>query len=384
MDSQKIKLDFPFFKEHSNAVYLDSAATSQKPQCIIDFLKTFYSTQNANAGRGAYSLSTKLLKQIEQSRGVVREFLSAELDSEIFFNSGSTLAQAQIANCLLTYLKDGDEILYSSLDHRSFVDPWFDLQRKLKHFGININLVPYQIRPTGDADINDIKNKVTEKTKLINITHVHNVFGTDADVHLLKNLRESGVFINVDAAQSVGHTKVNVLELGADFLSFSGHKMFSSFGVGVLYINKNVQEIVSKENLPQEKGTKDYPGILSLAMAINYFQDIGLSNVHAHLVDLTQYALASLRELPGLSFTKGVGFCPCNDGYGIVSFNIEGFDPLDIAFYLSQNDIWVRAGDHCTAKSDNQVNAVRCSMHIYTTREDIDGLVCALKSLLQV
>ncbi len=374
------KQDFPFFVENKHAVYLDSSATTQKPQPVIDTLASFYTTKNVNAGRGTYSLSTKLVQDIEQVRSQVQKFIHADTPSEILFTSGATDAQEKIAQSFVRYLQDGDEILYSPLDHQSFVLPWINLQKQLKFFGVHLKLIPYTIKQTGNADIEDIMSKVTSRTKLINITHIHNVFGTDTDIHKIKEVRKQGIIVNVDVAQSIGHTNVDVEQMGADILSFSGHKMFASLGTGVLYIRSTLQ-VKLREFLPKELGTRDYAGILSLGEAITYIENVGTHAIHKHLVDLTQYAIHSLRTIPGVQFTKGLAHCPCIDGYGIVSFNIDGFDPMDIAFYLAEHGIMVRAGDHCSMTPGDEVNAVRVSMHLYTSHEDIDILIEKLKQL---
>jgi cysteine desulfurase/selenocysteine lyase len=369
-----IKNDFPFLTKHSDAIYLDSSSTSQKPKSVIDTLHYFYNSRNANAGRGTYPLSTTLTRQIENIRTQVQQFIHAESAHEIIFTNGATDAQGKIAQSFLTYLKDKDEILYSTLDHRSFVLPWIRVQKQLAQFGKHVKLIPYSIKQTGDANIDDLLSKISSRTKLINITHIHNVFGSDSDIYRLKKVREQGVIINVDGAQSVGHSIVDVKKIGADVLSFSGHKMFASLGTGVLYIEDALQNKLG-EFTPQELGTKDYAGILTLGEAITYIENIGINNIHKHLVELTQYAIQLLKRIPGIQFTKGIAHSPRIDGYGIVSFNIDGFNPMDIAFFLADQKIMVRAGDHCSLTPGDEVNAVRVSMHIYNSKNDIDVLV---------
>jgi len=375
------KKDFPFFAKHPSKIYLDSSATTQKPQCVIDSLMSFYVTKNVNAGRGAYPLSTKLVQDIETVRAQVQKFICASTSSEILFTSGATDAQEKIAQSFLSFLQDGDEILYSQLDHRSFVLPWVNTQRQLSQFGVHIKLIPYAIKQTGDADIDDILSKITEKTKLINITHIHNIFGTDTDIHRLKEVRQRGIIVNVDATQSVGHTYVDVQEIGADIFSFSGHKMFAPFGSGVLYIRDELQ-IKLGEYVPKELGTKDYAGILALGEAVRYIEHIGLDSIHHNLIDLTQYAIHAFRTIPGIQFTKGLAHCACIDGYGIISFNIDGFESTDIAFYLAQHGIMVRAGGHCTMALGDENDAVRVSVHVYNSRKDIDECVTKIKKLV--
>jgi len=385
-----IKKQFPFFTQHPRAVYLDSASTTQKPLSVFDAVETFYRTENANAGRGNYLLSTSLTKRIETVREETARFLHAD-KSEISFTAGATDSQNRLVRSLSTVLKEGDQILYSPYDHASFVEPWLLLQKQLQHFGINITLVPYQIKKTGEADIQDIFSKVAVKTRLINITHVHNIFGCDSDIFELKKLREQGVLINVDASQSVGHMLVDVEHLGADFLSFSGHKMFALYGVGVLYARKEKQALLSQSFVGGgvkggvgffEAGTLDYAAIIGLGKAIEYIEGVGIEQIHRYLAGLTQYALSQLKKVKGIEFAHGPYYWRCADGFGIISFRLDDIDPRDVAFYLGQQGIMVRAGDHCNVTSDTITNTVRVSMHIYNTQEDVDQLVAALNALV--
>lgn len=386
-----IQNQFPFFIHNPQAVYLDSAATTQKPISVLEAVETFYRTENANAGRGNYLFSTSLAKKIQDVREQTARFLNAE-KSEISFTGGATDSQNRLACSLSTVLKDGDQILYSPYDHASFVEPWLLLQKQLQYFGITITLVPYQVKNTGGADIEDIFSKINSKTKLINITHVHNIFGSDSDIYELKPLREKGILINVDAAQSVGHIPVDVEYLGADFVSFSGHKMFAPYGVGVLYARKEKQRLLNTSFVGGgmkagqgffEAGTLDYAAIIGLGKAIEYVESIGLENIHQHLVEITQYALSKLKKIAGIEFVNGPYYWRCADGFGIISFRLENIDPVDVAFYLSQQGIMVRAGDHCNITSNAITNTVRISMHIYNSLEDIDRLVAAIQGLVE-
>jgi cysteine desulfurase/selenocysteine lyase len=378
------KKDFPFFSINKDVVYLDSSATTQKPQFIIDLLHDFYLKRNANAGRGSYPLSTELQRDVELVRNRVGDFIKAKSLNEIFFSSGASDAQQKIALSFLSYLKSGDEVLYSPLDHRSFVSPWVNIERQLAKFNIKIKLIPYKINQIGCADIDDILTKITDKTRVINITHIHNIFGSDVDIHKLKNIKKQyqKIIVNVDASQSIGHADIDVVNMGADILSFSGHKMFSTFGTGVLYCSKNAQYIIDTNHI-LESGTKDYAGILSLGEAVSYINSIGIEEIHKYLADITQYAIRSLKNIPGIFFTRGIAWCPGNDGYGILSFNIEGVDPADIAFYLARKNIMVRAGYHCSMSEDDDTRAVRISMHIYNSKQDVDLLANNLGELIK-
>lgn len=245
IDPIKIRERFPFFKNNPEVMYFDSAATSQKPDVVIQELNNFYTKFNSNSDRGSYKLSSYLSKQVEDVRSKIANFIGSD-ENEIIFTSGASEGFNKIIQALcFGYLKDGDEILYSPYDHKSFILPWFGMQKILKKFGVSIKLIPYDVRMTGGADIEDIFSKVSSRTKVISITHIHNIFGSDADIHKLKELREKEILIFADVTQSVGHIDVNVNNLGVDILAFSGHKMFASQGVGVLYVNKNLHDNVA-------------------------------------------------------------------------------------------------------------------------------------------
>lgn len=374
------KNNFPFFAEHPEIVYFDNAATTQKPQCVLDTIMSFYRAQNVNAGRGAYKLSTTVEKKIEEVRKNVTTFIGADKQHETFFTTGATGSQQQIAQACLDIFQNGDEILYSPYDHQGFVQPWIRVQKQLAQLGKHIRLIPYNIQDTGEPDIKDILEKVNTKTRLINITHIHNIFGNVAAIDALAPAREKGVIVNVDAAQSVGHISVKVNKLGADILTFSGHKMFAPLGTGVLYVRQSLQE---KYNLPiwSEEGTRDYAAILGLGTAISYIQNIGIESIHLHLSQLTNYAITHLRQIPSVKFCKGVAHGSNIDGYGIVSFKIHGLTSIDVSFILEQHGILVRAGDHCTMTPSDETDTVRVSMHIYNTKQEIDGLIEKLQKI---
>ncbi len=398
-----IKTHFPFFANNPDIVYLDSGASSQKPQVVLNTIQTFYEKENANAGRSAYPLSSKLSQRVEEVRLQTASFIGAEHPEEVIFTSGATDAIFKAINMLaLQTLKDGDEVLYSPYDHKSFTLPWFQMQAQLTKFGIRINLIPYAIRKTGGADIADIRSKITAKTKVICITHIHNIFGADSDIEELHDLRNKGVTIMVDGTQSVGHIPVNVQKLGADIFVFSGHKMFAAQGIGVLYIRKILQKNlvplsigggkgaevhngkvqISEFYLALEAGTLNYAGILSMGAAITFIESVGVTNIHLHLSAITQYALKELKKNPHIQFTKGPNYWTCADGFGIISFTHDSLSSQEVGYILSEHGICVRAGDHCSTTRDDVSNSIRISMHIYNTTEDIDKLIKVLSLIL--
>ncbi len=383
---------------------MDSAATTQKPQLVLDALTDFYTRYNTNAGRSSYPIANKLTKEVEEVREKVRKFINAKEKDEIIFTSGSTDGFNKVAYTLgLHYLKDGDEVLYCPQDHKSFVLPWFNVQKLLKKIGITINLVPFKVNKMGSIDRDDLFSKVTNKTKIINTTHIHNIYGADSDINKIRDwLGDKDILINVDATQSVGHRLVDVQQLGADTLSFSGHKMFAIQGVGATFITKKIHEFmepvfvgggngvklhdgeVKVTNFSQayESGTQNYAGILTLGKAIEFIEQIGIENIYIHLSELTQYLLKELRELKKIVFVYGPNFWSCADGAGILSFKVDGLSASEVGFILAENGILVRTGDHCISSRDEFDDTVRVSMHVYNTTEDVDKLIIILKKML--
>ena len=399
-----IKSQFPFFTNHPDVVYLDSAATTQKPSIVIDALTDFYTNDNANAGRSSYSLASKLATQIEHIRADVQRFIGAYDAQEILFTAGATDSLNKVAYSLgMNYLQDNDEILYCPYDHKSFVLPWLNVQKLLKDKGIHIRMVPFEMTKMGSIDREDLFSKITAKTKVINATHVHNIYGADSDIdQIKKHIGDKDIIINVDASQSVGHIPVNVQELGADTLSFSGHKMFAGQGIGVLYINQRLQQFIPPvfvgggngttlkgddieiNNFTQayEAGTQNYAGIITLGKAIEFIEKVGIEKIHTHLAELTQYLLNQLRQIKGIEFAYGPYYWSCSDGMGIVSFKIDKISPEELGFILAEKGILVRTGDHCISTHDEFNDTIRVSMHIYNTKEDIDKLQDVLEKIV--
>ncbi|MCX8009458.1 MAG: aminotransferase class V-fold PLP-dependent enzyme, partial [Patescibacteria group bacterium] len=290
LNPTKIKDQFPFFHTHPDVVYLDSASTTQKPKSVIDTLVSFYTQENANAGRASYTLARKLSEKIEIIRTIVQQFLNAKHPSEIIFTFGATDGFNKIIHSIgLHYLRDGDEIIYCPHDHQSFILPWFNIQKILKETGKTIHLVPIRTKNTGSIDQKDLLSKITNRTRVINLTHIHNVYGTDNDIAAIKNsLSRPDIIVNVDATQSVGHIPVDVQSFGCDILSFSGHKMFAAQGCGVTYIASWLHDKIPPVILggggglslnndsikitdytkAWESGTQNYAAILTLNPAI--------------------------------------------------------------------------------------------------------------------
>ncbi|MBT9164901.1 MAG: putative cysteine desulfurase [candidate division WS2 bacterium] len=398
-----VKNQFPFFTNNPGITYMDSAATTQKPRIVLDKLVDFYTTHNANAGRSSYPIANQLTNEVEEVREKVGKFINASKKEEIIFTSGATDGFNKIAYTLgIHYLKDGDEVLYCPQDHKSFVLPWFKVQRLVENMGVAIRLVPFRVNKMGSIDRDDLFSKVTDKTKIINATHIHNIYGADSDINKIRDwLGDKDVIINVDAAQSVGHRLVDVQQLGADILSFSGHKMFAIQGVGATFITKKLHQFmepifvggsngvklhdseVEVTNFSQayESGTQNYAGILTLGKAIEFIEQLGIENIYIHLSELTQYLLQKLRQLPKIEFVYGPNFWSCADGAGILSFKVGGLSASEAGFMLAENGILVRTGDHCISSRDEFTNTIRISMHVYNTTDDIDFLIKILKTI---
>lgn len=400
-----IKNQFPFFTNNPDVIYMDSATTTQKPRLVLDTLTDFYTKNNANTGRSSYPIANKLTKEVEEVREKVRKFINAKEKDEIIFTYGSTDGFNKVAHTLgLHYLKDGDEVLYCPQDHKSFILPWFNVQKLLKKMGVTIHLISLKINKMGSIDRDDLFSKVTNKTKIINATHIHNIYGADSDINKIRDwLGDKDILINVDATQSVGHRLVDVQQLGADILSFSGHKMFATQGVGTTFITKKLHKFmepvfvgggnevklldnkVEVTNFSQayEAGTQNYAGILTLGKAIEFIDQIGIENIYTHLSELTQYLLKELRQLPKIEFAYGPNFWSCADGAGILSFKVDGLSASEVGFILAENGILVRTGDHCISTHDEFGDTIRISMHVYNTMDDIDLLIKVLDKLLK-
>lgn len=397
-----IKNQFPFFKENPSLIYLDSTTTTQKPQCVINSLVEFYSKNNSSIGRSSYPLADRLAKNIDLVRKQVQKFINAKSEEEIIFTSGATDAFNKTIYALaINYLKDGDEILYCPNDHISFVSPWFRAQKLLRMTGRNVELIPFKVNEMGSINKGDLFSKITSQTKVVNITHVHNVYGSDNNIDLISDyIRSQGkdIIINLDAAQSIGHIKVDIKELGVDILSFSGHKMFTSQGIGATYLNKKLHNIMApffRSGLEREKktelggsflkeyesGTQNYGGIISLGEAIKFIDNVGIKNIHIHLSELTQYLLEGLKKMNDIEFAYGPYYWNCKDGLGILSFKLKKISPAEVGFILSENNILVRTGNHCMGKSDKFNETIRVSMHIYNTIDDINALIRVIKKI---
>lgn len=400
IDAKEVKQRFPFFASNPDTVYLDNASTSQKPETVIKTINDFYSQSCSNAGRANYSLSSQAAKSIEQAREATAKFLNTSTRN-IAFTSGATESLNLIAlSWGLNNLADGDEVMVCLQDHKSAVFPWLNLKELLAKSNINIEIVPFKIHDVGDYDLKTVKEGLSEKTRLISMTHVHHLYGMDMEVDDIRKIVGPDVLISLDACQSAGHIPVDLEKLPVDFLSLSGHKMFAGNGVGVLFardsrindlrpVKVGGNSITITEAGPSmanlfEAGTLNIPAILSMKTAIEFINEIGIDNIAKHISILTRYTYEGLKAIPGIEFGPGPGRCDCPGGYGIIPFRLQDIEANDLGFMLGDEDILVRTGDHCKGEKSktSEEELVRVSMQLYNSKEDIDLLIESIEEAI--
>ena len=402
-DIQKIREDFPILAREVYGrplVYLDNAATTQKPLCVLDAMRDEYLNVNANVHRGVHYLSQQATDLHEAARETVRAFINAQKTEEIVFTRGTTEAINLVASSFCeSQMQPGDEVLVTEMEHHSNIVSW-QLQA-MKH-GIKVKHLP--ITDDGRLESCDsVATFLTEETRLVSIAHVSNVLGTVNPVKdIIRMAHERGIPVLVDAAQSAPHMKIDVQALDCDFLAFSGHKMYGPTGIGVLYgkeawleklppyqgggemIDKVTWERTTFERLPFkfEAGTPDYVATHGLATAIKYMEGIGLDDIEAHEKALTQYALEQLQTVEGL-----VVYGPKEHRDAVVSFNVGTIHHLDIGTLLDRLGIAVRTGHHCAQPLMDRLDisgTVRASFALYNTREEVDALVAGVRRVSQM
>ena len=388
------KKGFPIFKNRDIS-YLDSGATSQKPQYVINAVEEFYKKFNANPHRGAYSLSLEATEQYENTREKIAKFINARNKEEIIFSKNASESLNLIAYSYgLSNLKQNDEVVLSIMEHHSNLVPWQFVTKQtnsiLKYMYINNEF---------ELSKEEIESKITDKTKVVGITHISNVLGTINNVkEIIKYAHKKGAIVIVDASQSIPHTKVDVQDLDADFLVFSGHKMFAPLGIGVLYgkkelLNKmppflmggDMIEYVYEQKttyapLPNkfEAGTQNVEGVVGLGAAIDYIESIGYETINKVEQEVTEYAV---NELYKLNFIEMYVTPNKQNRSSVVSFNVKGVHPHDVASILDVNGVCIRSGNHCAQpllRYMGMDSTCRASFSIYNTKEDVDKLVDAL------
>ncbi len=389
--AKQLKKDFPIFKNHKNLVYLDNAATTQKPKQVIEKIKDFYENSNANIHRGVYDLSETSTELYENARRIVAKFINAN-EKEIIFTKGTTdsiNSLSRVVDSLIS--KEKNEIVLTEFEHHSNLIPWQQLAKRN-----NLKLKFIKINDEFELDLKDAKEKITDKTAIVSISQVSNALGSINPVEeIIKIAKQKKAIIVMDAAQSAPHIKLDVRKLNCDFLAFSGHKMLAPFGIGVLYGKKELLESlppfefgggmikkVSLEesefaNVPEkfEAGTPNVEGAVALAEAIKYLEKIGMNQIESWERELMKYALEKIKD---------VEIYGAKNSSGILSFNIKGIHPHDVASMLNDYKIAVRAGHHCNMPLMKKLGisgTVRASFYFYNTFEDIDKLVDSIKKI---
>ena len=394
MEINNIKKDFPLL-ENENITYLDSGATTQKPIQVIKTVEEFYQKYNANPHRGAYSLSVEATEQYENTRTKIAKFINAKHREEIIFSKNATESLNLIAYSYgLDNLKKDDEVVISIMEHHSNLVPW---QKMTKQTGSKLNYM--YINENYEITDEEIENKITDKTKIVGITHVSNVLGTINNVKkIIKYAHKKGAVVIVDASQSIPHMKIDVQDLDADFLVFSGHKMLAPLGIGVLYgkreiLNKmtpflmggDMIEYVYEQDttfapLPNkfEAGTQNVEGVIGLGAAIDYIENLGYDKIQEIEHEVISYARQELSKLDYLTLYT----TPNEENHSsVISFNIKGVHPHDVASILDSEGVCVRSGNHCAQPLMRFLgidSTCRASFYIYNTKEDVDKLVKAL------
>ena len=389
-----IKKDFPLL-ENENITYLDSGATTQKPIQVIKAVEEFYQKYNANPHRGAYSLSVEATEQYENTRTKIAKFINARHREEIIFSKNATESLNLIAYSYgMDNLKKDDEVVISIMEHHSNLVPW---QYVTKKTGSNLKYM--YINNEYEISKEEIESKITENTKIVGITHVSNVLGTINNVkEIIKYAHKKGAIVIVDASQSIPHMKIDVQDLDADFLVFSGHKMLAPLGIGVLYGKREIlnqmnpfimggdmiEYVYEQETtyapLPNkfEAGTQNVEGVIGLGAAIDYIENLGYENIEQIETKLVKYARAELSKLEFLD----IYMTPNESNHSsVISFNIKGVHPHDVASILDSEGVCVRSGNHCAQPLLRYLgfdSTCRASFYIYNTQEDVDNLVKAI------
>jgi cysteine desulfurase / selenocysteine lyase len=403
-DVNKVKKDFPILSRKvgkNELVYLDSAATSQKPKQVIDAITDYYENHNSNVHRGIYMLSEEATDMYEGAREKIAKFICANSSSEIIFTKGVTESINRIAfSFLAQYVKEGDEIIVVESDHHSNIVPW---QIVAENTGAKLTVIP--VDNNGELDLNVFKTRLTAKVKFIAISHASNVLGTIFPVkEVCKLARKMGIIVSVDGAQGIPHLSVDVNSLGCDFYSFSGHKMLGPMGIGVLWGKKEILEKMlpyeygggmirtvhfdksTWDDIPQrfEAGTPNVEGAVGLAAAVDYLEALGMENIRSYEETLTEYVLAELAKIPDL---KVLGPLDAKKRCGLVAFVISGIHSHDVASVLSDIGISVRSGQHCTMPLHNKLgisSSTRASFYIYNDKKDVDSLVIGIKKAIKL
>lgn len=390
LDTEKIRKEFPILGETvygKPLVYLDNAATTQKPRCVIESINRIYTTINANVHRGVHHLSQECTEEMENARGIVKEFIGAAHNHEIIFTRGTTESINLVASSFGSMLKEGDEVIISTMEHHSNIVPWQILRDRI---GITLRIVP--LKDDCSLDMDAYNGMFNGKTRLVSIAHVSNVLGVTNPIKEIIDIAHAhSVPVLVDGAQSTPHIKVDIQQLDADFFAFSGHKLYAPTGIGVLYgkekwlnemppyhgggeMIKSVRfEKTTYNELPYkfEAGTPDYVGAIALGKAIEWISNIGIEKIAAHERMLTQYAVEQLQKIDGIRIFG-------NPDSAAVSFLVGDIHPADMGAILDRLGIAIRTGHHCAQPLIDHLGipgTVRASFAAYNTKEEVDILI---------
>ena len=397
----KIRNDFPILKSRINnhqLVYFDNAATTQKPQSVIDGISNYYKSYNANIHRGIHSLAEKATEEFEETRALVKEFINASSENEIIFTRGTTEGINLISSSLSKfYFNEGDEIIISEMEHHSNIVPWQMIADENK-----LNLKVINVSENGEIDMDHFNSLISEKTKLVSIVYISNTLGTINPVKkIIEKCKENNILSVVDGAQSSAHKKIDVTDLNCDFYVFSAHKMYGPTGVGVVYGKEEILEKMppymgggemikdvsfsntSYNNLPYkfEAGTPNIGDVIGFKEAIIYIKNIGIDNIETYEISLKKYTEDALKKIDGI---KVVG--TAKDKVGIFSFTTEKVHYYDLGLLLDAKGIALRTGHHCTQPLMDKYSldgTARLSLAIYNSTEEVDYFVESLSNLIK-
>ena len=392
MNIKNIKSEFPIFKQKINGkplVYLDSANSSQKPQTVINSMSNFYETEFSNVGRSVHSLAVKATNRFEDSRDKVKDYLNANVREEIIFTKGATESINLVASSFgEKFIKEGDEILTTELEHHSNYVPWHFLRQKK---GAIIKFAP--VNENGEVEIDEIKKLINLKTKIIAITHISNVTGTIMPIKKIVDLaKEKNIPVLVDGTQGAPHLKIDMQELGCDFYAISCHKMYGPNGLGILYAKKKwldelppyqggggmisevLKEKVTFAETPTkfEAGTMQTAEVVAFSEAIKFIQELGIKNIQNHENEIMEYGIEKLKKNNSVNIIGDP-----KDRGSVICFTMKGIHPHDIATILDEDGVAIRAGHHCCQILHDKLGipaTARASLGVYNSKEDIDKL----------
>jgi cysteine desulfurase/selenocysteine lyase len=391
MSLKEVRNKFPIFKSNKKLVYLDTANSAQKPAAVIDALDDFYRNKYSNIGRGVYSLAGIATDAYEKTRQTIKEFVNGTA-GEIIFTKNATESLNLVASCFAKFLKEGDEILLTELEHHSNYVPWHFLRKKK----VNIKFIP--INKDGELELDKIDSLITNKTKIISLIHISNVTGITSPLKkIIEIAKTKKIPVCIDGTQAVAHTNVNLKDLDSDFYAFSSHKMYGPAGVGLLYMKNQwldkfdpflggggMIENVDTKNITYATGVNKFEAgsmpsaeVVALKEAVHFIDHLKIKNIVSHEHSLTEYALDKIKKFNDIEFVGN----PSEEA-SLFSFNIKGIHPHDVSTVFDQDHIAVRAGHHCCQvlhKKMNLISSIRVSFGIYNTKQDVDALCDSIK-----